>query len=288
MRNLFYFFFALLSEFSRYYYRKRLRVLAYHNIPDAELFAKQLKHLKSKYNIIGVPELLDNFKYENKNLPDFPLLITFDDGDRSVLEYALPELKKNNIPACIFIITELINSDKTFWNKEVFNNEIKNGRSYDESRKTVNDLKLVSNTKRLQLIEDYLPVFQPQLKTAELKILENANVFIGNHSHSHPMFDKCTQDEIADELNNSKIFFENAKIGDFHVFAYPNGNWDHSSESMLKSHNINLAFLFDHKINPKNINPMRISRIRTNADMSVDELKVKVSGLHSLIQQFKR
>lgn len=287
MRKFIYYFFALFSNFFRYYYKTRLRVLAYHNIPDAKLFAKQLKHLKSKYTIIGVPELLDYFNNNDKNLPEFPLLITFDDGDRSVLEYGLPELKKHNIPACIFIITGLINTNETFWNKKVFNNEIKKGNSYTESRKRVNDLKLVSNKERLELIQEYLPGYQPQLSTEELKVFENTKIFIGNHSHTHPMFDQCTENEIVAELKNSKNFFEIAHVGNYEVFAYPNGNWDSLSEYLLKTNSINFAFLFDHKINSKKMNPMRISRIRTNADMPLSELKVKASGLHSLISNLR-
>ena len=288
MRNLFYYFLSVFSDIFRRFYKTRLRVLAYHDVPKAELFAKQLKHLEKKYSIIGIPELLEYFNSEDKKLPDFPLLITFDDGDRSVLDYALPELTKHNIPACIFIITELINKNKTFWNKVVFSNEIKKGNSYARSRKKVNDLKLVSNMERLQLIKEYAPVYQNQLRTEELRFFENKNLFVGNHSHTHPMFNKCTEDEIMAELNNSKDFFKNSNVGNFQVFAYPNGNWDNASEDLLKTNDIKLAFLFDHKINAKQINPLRISRIRTNADMSVNELKVKVSGLHSVIQKIKR
>ncbi len=287
MRNLFYHFFSFFSNIFRCYYKTRLRVLAYHDIPKAELFSEQLKHLEKKYSIIGIPELIRYFKDEDKKLPEFPLLITFDDGDRSVLDFALPELKKHNIPACIFIITELINTNKTFWNKEVFSIEIKKGKSYAEARKKVEDLKLVSNKDRLQLIKKYSPVYQNQLSTKDLKVFENSRIFIGNHSHTHPMFNKCTKDEIVDELNKSKKFFDNSKVGNFQVFAYPNGNWDDVTEQILRTNDIKLAFLFDHKINAKQINPLRISRIRTNADMGVHELKVKVSGLHSLIQKLK-
>lgn len=288
MRNLFYYFLSFVSNIFRRAYKTRLRVLAYHDVPKAELFERQLKHLVKNYNILGIPELLEYFKSEDEKLPDFPLLITFDDGDRSVLDYALPILTKHNTPACIFIITELINKNKSFWNKEVFINEIKKGKSYAEARKKVEDLKLVSNKERLQLIKEYSPVYQNQLRTEELVAFKNKNVFVGNHSHTHPMFNKCTKVEIMAELNNSKDFFKNSNVGNFQVFAYPNGNWDKASEEILKTNDINLAFLFDHKINAKQINPLRISRIRTNADMNVNELKVKVSGLHSLIQQFKR
>lgn len=156
-----------------------------------------------------------------------------------------------------------------------------------EIRKQINYLKKVSNKERLQTLDNYPPLIQTQLSTEDLYYMQENGMFIGNHTHSHPMLDNCTETEIQNELNSSKILFNEWNIKGFEVFAYPNGNWNPLSEKLLKRNGVKLAFLFDHKLNSSKISPLRISRISTNANMSLAELKVKVSGLHSLISHYR-
>ena len=58
-------------------------------------------------------------------------------------------------------------------------------------------------------------------------------------------------------------------------------------EIQLKNLGMELIFLFDHKVNKKNLDPYNISRIRVDSDMTIEELKAKVSGLHPIIHHLK-
>ncbi len=286
MRNIYYQTLSLFSFIINYVFRNRLRVLAYHDVKNIETFTKQIGYLKSNYNIISINELKKHC-LEKSPLPKRPLLLTFDDGDISVLKNGLSVLKNYNCSACVFIITELINTDLDFWWDRIYKNDKINNKKFSESLEKVSQLKQMSNRERIEALKKYPITNKEQLSTGELHYLIENNIFIGNHSHTHPMFDKCTVSEIQWELNNSRECFDKLNIDGFNIFAYPNGNYDENSEKVLKEHNITLAFLFDHKINSQEINPMRISRIRTNSDMSLNELKVKVSGLHSLLTNRK-
>ena len=135
----------------------------------------------------------------------------------------------------------------------------------------------------MQALADYAPVKTQQLTQEDLHELQENQIFIGNHSNSHPMFDKCTEEEIKNELEKSRNYFEDWKLKGYSVFAYPNGSYNFKTEKILEEENIRMAFIFDHKINRNHLNPLRISRLRTNSYMSVSELKVKVSGLHSFL-----
>lgn len=107
-------------------------------------------------------------------------------------------------------------------------------------------------------------------------------MIIANHSHTHPMFDQCNSDELKYELQKSTEVLESMDY-QAKVFAYPNGNFDPTAEQELIKEGVKMAFLFAHKLNEKNINPLRIFRIRVDSDTNLKEFKVKVSGLHSFI-----
>ncbi len=286
MRSVLYKILNLFTSLSNSIYRKKLRVLAFHDIKNVTLFEAQINYLKSNYSIITIGDLRKHI-YGKKPLPNFPLLLTFDDGDISVLEKGLPVLKKYNCPICLFIITSLINTNIDFWWDVVYKNGYKNNEDVIKTKEKINMLKSVPNKERLKMMDNYMVTSKKQLSLKHLKILRNNNVYIGNHSHTHPMFDKCDNEEILNELKNAKGFFDENSLEGYDVFAYPNGNFDINSEKILIEKDVNLCFLFNHKINPTKINPLRISRIRANSDMTISELKSKVSGLHSLILNFK-
>ncbi len=77
-----------------------------------ENFEKQMKYLKDNgYNLIGMKEFID-YMYGKGEIPEKPILITIDDGYKSIYEYAYPVLKKYKIPATIYIYQVFVNAGK--------------------------------------------------------------------------------------------------------------------------------------------------------------------------------
>ena len=61
-------------------------------VVSPELFEEDLRYLKEKgYTPVFVKDLVD-FVYENKKLPEKPVVLSFDDGHLSILHYVLPIL----------------------------------------------------------------------------------------------------------------------------------------------------------------------------------------------------
>ena len=259
-----------------------LRVLAYHTVHDPAKFEKQLHYLKEHFHLIDL-HTLKNHLNKGEKLPKRSLLITFDDGDISVFENGLPLFKKYKIPSILFVITKLIDTSDPYWWDQI--------RYYlggDEGHKKSWEAKTWKNEERLDYLEKLAgnsekpQLKKDQLNNIQLKQLREAGMQIANHSHTHPMFDRCTEQELKYEISSSSKLL--ADFG-FHknVFAYPNGNYDPKAENILKKEGIEMAFLFDHKVNPKTIHPLRISRIRVDSDTDIKEFKVKVSGFHSFL-----
>ncbi len=76
-------------------------------------FAKQIRFLKEKFNVISIDELVAAIvsgKFSHNSV-----CITFDDGYADNYIHAKPILEKYNCAATFFIATAFINKTKSFW-----------------------------------------------------------------------------------------------------------------------------------------------------------------------------
>lgn len=101
-------------------------VLLYHNfvtiVPDSdpdnysyintpESFEENIKTLLDNgYTTISFKDLNDAYSGKS-TLPNKPIIITFDDGYYSNYEYIYPILKKYNVKASIFVVTDKIDKE---------------------------------------------------------------------------------------------------------------------------------------------------------------------------------
>jgi poly-beta-1,6-N-acetyl-D-glucosamine N-deacetylase len=98
---------------------KALVVLQYHHISNStpvitslspELFKQHLDYLSDNDFHVITMESAINLLLEKKEFPDKSILITFDDGYRSIYETAFPMLKEKKFPFTVFLSTHSINT----------------------------------------------------------------------------------------------------------------------------------------------------------------------------------
>lgn len=106
--------------------RDKVSVLMYHGVmPDdvveaegdwlqvrASAFRAQMQYLKRYYHVCSLAEALAEI---GKPSPKPRVVVTFDDGYRNNFEAAFPILRELGIPATIFVVTRMINSERLFW-----------------------------------------------------------------------------------------------------------------------------------------------------------------------------
>lgn len=113
--------------------RRRVAVLGYHRViptpgPDFALndmvisaapeeFARELKYLKSNFDVISIPQLLRGFD-DPSELPARPAVITFDDGYVDNYTHAFPLLREAGLSACFFVCTALIGTNEMLWQEQ--------------------------------------------------------------------------------------------------------------------------------------------------------------------------
>jgi peptidoglycan/xylan/chitin deacetylase (PgdA/CDA1 family) len=96
-----------------------------HYTVTPEMLARIVAFLKRNYSIVGVRDVLSSLRREHA-LPSRPALITFDDGWRDNLEWALPVLR--GIPWVLFVATDAV-SEPEFWWQEVLLWALRSGRA---------------------------------------------------------------------------------------------------------------------------------------------------------------
>lgn len=241
-------------------------VLTYHSvIPDSSslisiphhlresLFREHIHHLSaSGYNCISLSHLARNLK--SRKLPKKTIAITFDDGFYNNYSIAYPILKERDVPATLFITTELMGSKSLLWPEQlgilltviktpkirINDKEIPVASAEEKSRAYVLIASSFSTMSAAQIAtainellaqsEDKTSIhtgpmheavrFMDWTQVAELK--QSGLVDIGSHTMSHRRLSRLSDEEAEQEIRTSKKIVEN-HIHECKTFAYPHG-----------------------------------------------------------------
>ena len=267
-------------------------MLAYHGIEQPEAFAAHLDYLRRHHHPVSLEEVLKTMA-GGSGLPDRSVLLTFDDGERSLLEAGMPALVQRGMPGVAFVVAGLLDTDVPYWWREV--EELAGrggrvpGREHLSPAALVSALKEISDRERLAALAELratagAPSPTPQLRRDELPEVESAGIAVGNHSLTHPCLDTCGDGKVVEEITGAHEILSEALGHPPVAFAYPNGNWDRRVKQALEETGYQAAFLFDHRQSRLPVpDPLLISRVRVRSTTSLDRLATIVSGLHPWI-----
>jgi len=138
---------------------KDVPVLNYHKVDmlnhalsvSPQEFEEQMEYLyKNEYTTITPDQLMAYLKY-GKQLPDKPIMITFDDGYLDNYSNAYPIMKKYGFTATIFLVTNLVGHDSRFMTWDQVREMQQNGIVFGSH--TVNHKSLTSLT-RVQIMDE--------------------------------------------------------------------------------------------------------------------------------------
>ena len=178
-------------------------VLAYHKISPhkefglttihPEIFEKQLQRIqKSGFITITFLDLLTN-----PELPDKPIIITFDDGYESLYQYALPILKNYGFKAVIYVLSDYIG-------------KINNWEAYKIQRR------------------------YRHLNIDQIQKLVASGFEIGSHGKSHSYLPALNDYQLHQELAVSKKEISDITGRDVISFCYPYGVSNTKIEANIK------------------------------------------------------
>ena len=164
------------------------------NYTSTDEFSTQLEWFQRRgWNFLSAAALLDVLKGKGA-LAAKSILITFDDAYESLLENAVPVLKRFLAPAVVFAPTQFIGETNLFDH----------------------------GIEPLERIADW--------KT--LRALEDSGVSVESHGYSHRGFSSLSQDEIEQELDFSRQAIRKNLGKDSRMFAFPYGDCGHDQTAV--------------------------------------------------------
>ncbi len=175
----------------------KLRILTYHRIgfPSKgkkyetltvlpQRFRAQLKLLQlMNFTHRSLDDVAENFKNKEKFLKK-QIVLSFDDGFDDLYEHAFPSLVKMAIPAIIYLVTD---RTENTWDRKT----------------ALRPLKLLS----LDRISE----------------MSRHGIIFGSHTRTHENLTQCTDDQLLNEVVNSKKIIEDMLGLEVKHFCYPFG-----------------------------------------------------------------
>lgn len=175
-------------------------------------------------------------------LPKRPVLITFDDGYRSVLMEATPVLATYELPAAVFVCTGPMPSTRTLWFDQIAARE---GEEAVEAWKSRDYRAWEAVCAEMSPLRPGDP--RALMLPAELAALARMDgIEIGGHTSRHPILARASACEQRKEIQHNLQAIEAWTAKKVRAFAYPNGRpgVDYTCETtaILRDVGIDVAF----------------------------------------------
>jgi peptidoglycan/xylan/chitin deacetylase (PgdA/CDA1 family) len=262
---------------------RRLSVLAYHAVDDLSRFTQQVEYLCEHMQPISLEDVLR--ARDESDLPSRPVLVTFDDGDPSVMD-AAAVLAERGLSAVAFVVPGVLDSERPYWWVEADALVRAAGRATGTATEAIRRMKALPDDERLAQLDQLragVPgaVRQRQLRRADLLSLEAGGIEIGNHTFTHRYLSRCPEEIVAFEIEEAHRTLEDVLGHPPRAFAYPDRDRDPRAVPILRDLGYRAAFLFDHRLARLPLaDPLSISRVRVSSTTSFDRFRANVSGVH--------
>jgi peptidoglycan/xylan/chitin deacetylase (PgdA/CDA1 family) len=165
-------------------------------------------------------------------LPPRPVLITFDDGYRSVARLAAPILAEHGLPAVVFVCSEPIERRRLFWFDAVAASD---GEAAVERWKDCGYEEWFAKCATSAPVADDDP--RAPMTVDELVALDRSGHFeIGGHTSRHPILARASRDRQRQEIASNLDAIRRWIGHPVRAFAYPNGRprFDYSEATVAE------------------------------------------------------
>tara|TARA_X000000368_G_scaffold418162_1_gene416844 strand:+ start:7946 stop:8887 length:942 start_codon:yes stop_codon:yes gene_type:complete len=269
------------------YLKDKLNILLYHGVTDKpnegiinyqgkhinkDDFLFQMEFIKKRCSPLSIDEWVE-IKKNNKRVPKYPTIISFDDGFKNNITIAAPILESLKLPSVFYITTGVIDTKKMFWvdvieqcihfcekesielylDKKTFFDLTSNKNKStalisikkfckqsksDQKDEIINDL--IDQTDvipRKDLHDNY-----KTLSWNDLRQMNDNQLFtIGGHTVSHNILSSVNYDNLNYQISQCIDKLSNELKSKIQHFSYPEGQKNHFNKEVilrLKKHGI--------------------------------------------------
>jgi len=219
-------------------------------------FRDQMEHLKANYDVVSMRDVLNDTVTETRTGPN--IVITFDDGYANNYHYAYPILKELGLPATIFLVTSMIDTDRMFWFDKLFSclpreNGIEWVTNTIESFKDTPPNEIDATVDAWvkdhgYTIRDASRKRYANLRTEQIaEMADSGLITFGSHTHNHELLTKMNDYDVEATLRTSFHILESLP-GSIPVACYPNGWFNPSHLEISRDIGYQMAVRADHNI----------------------------------------
>jgi peptidoglycan/xylan/chitin deacetylase (PgdA/CDA1 family) len=236
-------------------------------------FAALLQYLKQHFSILRVEECFPTRALDGHGKP--ACVITFDDGWGDNYDVAYPELKKQSIPATIFLTTGYIDGKTYPWweglcsrRHELRGPPLSDGGNLDGFLLQVKHMRAAERAAVLAsaaLVESYRDKGRVGvdriLRWEEVQEMARDGIEIGAHTVTHPLLTVEDATMVASEIAGSKAQIERWLGMPIRAFAYPGGAWNRSVRQAVAEAGYQVAFTSEFGPYRKGMDQLTVPRI---------------------------
>jgi peptidoglycan/xylan/chitin deacetylase (PgdA/CDA1 family) len=259
------------------------------------VFRDEIRCIRDNFDVIPLTEVVRRLSAGESFGPT--AAITFDDGFQNNYESAFPILREAALPATLFLTTQFLNTDKTFWyglwihaiRSTQCKSMIWNGQTFDlqsprakrrSSDMIQDELKKLPQTSLLRELAKLVQKLTGKTnftirKRSPVRMLDVAAinemvdsglVEFGAHTYSHAILSKIPNAQKREEIVKSIEDVQQFTGRCCRLFAYPNGrhsDYDSASMRILRENGIIAAVTAEPGINDKTTPHLELRRYPT-------------------------
>ena len=268
--------------------RRHAVILMYHRVLDdadkhgsyiqpgmyvtTDTFEMQMRYLKKRYRVTSLTELIATLKNQRGNSKN-TCVITFDDGWHDTYIHAFPILKKYDLPASVFLVSEYVDTDRLFWPDRLshlltrylaqpqttksmicsaleragilnmlIDAEQSQAEKIDMIIEKMKDFEAAERETVLLELEERLQAsladksYRQMLSWNEIKEMARSRISFGSHGKSHAILTKIPKAEAAREIVESQATINKHLTTPCSAFCYPNGDYNEEIKEIVRRH----------------------------------------------------
>jgi len=284
---------AAVSAAARRVTSNRLRILAFHGVPNLTAFELVVKEVLRHHEPVSELEV-DQAISERYSLPKNAVWFTFDDGLASTFG-AGPLLASHGVSATAFVCPGAIEPPSLLWFQVL---EACRDRGligpHEAERISTRELKRTPDAERRAITEELRMRLQasgeevhPPVSVDTLRTWVALGHHLGNHTWDHPMLDQCDPASQRVQVRRAHGWLV-AHDFETRFFAFPNGNWADAVAEEARRLGYAPPLLFDHRLTRFDSCAKGLSRLRIDSDATPARVRGILSGAHSSLFALSR
>lgn len=266
----------------------RLRILAFHGVPDLHQFELLLDEILSHYTAVSEDEVVASIEGDLE-LPRLAAWFTFDDGLPSTLA-AGPALARRGIRATAFVCPSVLDTAEPLWFQTWEQAESEGLLETPEfqAELSLSRMKTMPDHDRRKATEDLIQRLGSrgvgefeQASQAMLTDWVKVGHYVGNHTWDHPLLDQCSPPSQREQVTRAHADLVGRGFCP-RFLAYPNGNVAQGSVEAARELGYVGSVLFDHRLaRIGSGDTHHLSRLRIDSDADTRRTSSILSGAHS-------